>query len=108
MEQNFYEHGSFICLDGLAKKHGQKPSMVKVYFVSRDQNLLKEVLASLANQDDCYWVKYSKNAKDGMFLGRCFFTTAEKAGETWAKFKPHPKIMANLQDDNFASKFRPD
>ena len=107
MDQNFYEYGSFVCLDGPAKKRGLKPSQVKVCFVSRDQNLLKEILATLATQDDCYWVKYSKTPKDGMFLGRCFFTTSEKAGKIWAEFKPHPKIMTNLQDDNFASKFRP-
>lgn len=106
MDLNFYEHGSFICLDGPAKKRGEKPSKVKVCFVSTDQILLKDILSSLATHEDCYWVKYSKTPKGDMFLGRCFFTSSDRAGQIWAEFKPHPKLMVNIQDDEFASKFR--
>lgn len=108
LHDQFHEHGSFLCMDGMAKASGLKPSRVKVCFTATDQHLLREVLASLAKHEDCYGVKFSKNAKDGMYLGRCFFTSAEKAGKIWAEFKPHPKLMVNLQDDDFAAQFRDD
>ncbi|MDZ4660026.1 MAG: hypothetical protein SGJ18_00260 [Pseudomonadota bacterium] len=106
MTLNFYEMGTFICLDGAAKTKGLKPSQIKVCFVTRDQKLLIDILTKLSEQPDCYFVKYSKVPKDEMFLGRCFFTAAEKAGGVWAEFKSHPKLMVHLQDDTFAANFR--
>jgi hypothetical protein len=42
-----------------------------------------------------------------MYLGRCFFTERKYAAELWAKYKAHPKLMVNLQDDDVAAEFRP-
>ncbi len=106
METDFYEQGSFLCIDGPAKKAGKEHANVKVCFVSNDPELLRSLLQKLAESDDCYWVKMTKKDRDGMYLGRCFFTTADRAGEVWAKYKGHPKLMVNIQDDDFASKFR--
>ena len=41
-----------------------------------------------------------------MYLGRAFFVTTERAGKVWAKYKLHPKLMVNLQDDDLAARFR--
>jgi len=86
MATDFYEQGSFICLDGLAKKVGKTHSNVKVCFVSNDFEFLQLLLQSLAQLEDCYWVKMTKRDRDGMYLGRSFFTAAERAGEIWAKY----------------------
>ena len=103
---DFYEQGSFLCLDGPAKKAGLSHSTVKVCFVCRDLQFLQTLLKKLAALEDCYWVKTSREARDGMFLGRCFFTTPERAGEIWTRYKAHPRLMVNLQDDQFADQFR--
>lgn len=102
----FYERGTFLCIDGPAKQKGQDHSNTKVCFTCRDQKLLMDILINISTDQDCYFVKLSHYPKDGMFLGRAFFTTEDSAGKTWVKYKSHPKMMANLQDDNIASKFR--
>lgn len=107
MGDEFYEHGKFLCLDGPAKRTGLSHSSVKVCFVSTAFEFLRSLLIPLAGLEACYWVKMTREARDGMFLGRSFFTSTEYAGEIWARYKNHPKVMANLQDDELAAKFRP-
>ena len=106
MDLEFYQHDSFLCIDGPAKKAGQKHSNMKVCFTCRDINLLKTLLLQVANEQDCYWVKLSTKSRDGMYLGRCFFMTKERAAQLWAKYKMHPRFMVTLQDDDFATAYR--
>lgn len=106
MEPEFYANGSFLCLDGPAKKAGRDHANMKVCFTCRDSNFLKALLFKVSRDEDCYWVKMSTKPRDGMFLGRCFFTTKERAACLWAKYKTHPRLMVTLQDDDFALAFR--
>ena len=106
MPDTFYSVDSFLCLDGPAKRAGLKPSLMKVCLTCRDFEFLKLVIAKIAEDELCYWVKTSAKPKNGMYLGRCFFTTKERAGEIWAKYKKHPRLMVTLQDDEFAKPFR--
>lgn len=106
MESKFYQEGSFQCIDGPAKKSGLAHSNMKVCFTCRDSDFLKSLLAKVAQDQECYWVKISTKPRDGMFLGRCFFSNKERAAQLWAKYKKHPRLMVTMQDDDFASKFR--
>jgi hypothetical protein len=106
MNDEFYTHGSFLCMDGPAKKLGLKFANVKVCITCRDSNFLQSLLLKISQDKECYWVKMSTKARDGMFLGRCFFTTKNHAGLIWAKYKMHPRLMVTLQDDDFTSAFR--
>lgn len=65
-----------------------------------------QLLLELSNLDECFFVKLSASDRDGMYLGRCFFTTESMVGKCWAKYKLHPKLMCNIQDDDFSSSFR--
>jgi hypothetical protein len=102
----FYQHGSFICIDGPAKKAGGNHSNMKVCFSCTDIEFLRSLLIKVGQDKECYWVKMSTNPRDGMYLGRCFFTESKHAANLWAKYKAHPKLMASLQDDDFVSNFR--
>lgn len=106
MDSAFYQYNTFLCIDGPAKVAGGNPSSIKVCFTCRDSELLKTLLAKVAADEDCYWVKMSTKPRDGMYLGRCFFTTKERAAQLWAKYKTHPRFMVNLQDDEFAAAYR--
>jgi hypothetical protein len=106
MAGEFYSQGTFLCIDGPAKKAGREHSEVKVCITCRDDELLRQLIAKVAEDEECYWVKMSTKARDGMFLGRCFFTTKEYAGRFWARYKSHPRLMVTLQDDDFASGYR--
>jgi len=106
MDSEFYSKGSFLCIDGPAKNAGRDHSNMKVCFTCRSGDLLRALLKQVAQDEECYWVKMSAKPRDGMFLGRCFFTTKERAASLWAKYKTHPRLMVTLQDDDFASKFR--
>lgn len=106
METEFYHDGSFLCLDGPARKAGRDHANVKVCFTCRDSEFLKRLIGNVAQDKECYWVKMSTKPRDGMFLGRCFFTTKECAAQLWAKYKNHPRLMVTLQDDDFISGFR--
>lgn len=106
MNEEYYTRGSFLCLDGPARKAGLAPSNVKLCLTCRDIELLRSIFSEIIKEPTCYWVKMSSQPKDGMFLGRCFFTTKEMAGFMWDKYKKHPNLMVNLQDDDFANQFR--
>lgn len=93
-------------MDGPAKKAGKAHSEMKVCFTCRDSDLLKSLLGKIVQNEECYWVKMSTKARDGMYLGRCFFTSSDHAARLWAKYKAHPRFMVTLQDDEFASTYR--
>ncbi|MCM2283035.1 MAG: hypothetical protein NDI61_14430 [Bdellovibrionaceae bacterium] len=106
MDSAFYSHRSFLCIDGPARLAGQDHSKVKVGFTCRDLNFLSELIAQIAKEPTCYWAKISSQPRDGMYFARCFFTTNQESGRIWAKYKSHPRLLAYLQDDEFASAFR--
>ncbi len=106
MDSEFYQYNSFLCIDGPAKKAGKDHSNMKVCFTCRDSDFLKALLSKVAKEEDCYWVKISVKPRDGMYLGRCFFTTKERAAQLWAQYKAHPRFMVNIQDDEFTDAFR--
>ncbi|HAG92145.1 MAG TPA: hypothetical protein DCL41_09745 [Bdellovibrionales bacterium] len=104
--EKFEKRGSFLCLDGKGRSSAQKHSNKKLCFVSTDKEFLTNLLYELAQDENCYFVKLSENSKEGMSLGRCFFLNDEDAGACWARFKAHPKVHCNIQDDDFTQPFR--
>lgn len=105
IENEFEPSGSFLRRFGPAKEGG-KYSNRKLCFVATDQNVLMEVLYELSQREDCYFVKLSAKDRDGMYLGRCFFTSDAVAGEHWAEYKNHPQMMCTVQDDDFTNDYR--
>lgn len=98
--------GAFMERYGKARESGKKASQKKLCFVATNQGYLADFLSELTEDPNCYYVKFSTQAKDGMYLGRCFMTQDEMAGRLWTKFKPHPKLMCTIQDDDFTKEFR--
>jgi hypothetical protein len=84
----------------------QPHSNRKLCFVATDKDFLVRLLYDLSLRDDCYFVKYSADARDGMYLGRAFFLDDTTAGGLWAEYKKHPKLMCSLQDDDITDGFR--
>ena len=78
----------------------------KLCFSATDLPLLAGLLAELAEDPDCYFVKFSTGTRDGIYLGRCFFRSEERVGETWARYKMHPKLLCSVQDDDFTTSYR--
>ena len=78
----------------------------KLCFVATDQGLLGRVLGELADRPDCYYAKYSIEPRDGMYLGRCFLLHDQEVGTLWREYKKHPRMMCNVQDDDFTLPFR--
>jgi hypothetical protein len=78
----------------------------KLCFVATDQALLADVLGQLAERPDCYYVKYSVQPRDGMYLGRCFLMDEQAVGLLWAQCKGHPHLFCSVQDDDFTAPFR--
>jgi hypothetical protein len=101
------QSGAFLCKWGPAKARDERCVNKKMCLVATDQQLLADVLAELARREDCYFVKYSVEPKEGMYLGRCFLTDASELGRLWAELKDHPRLMCTLQDDDFTRAFRP-
>jgi hypothetical protein len=81
-------------------------SQKKVCFVATDKAFLVRLVYELSLRPDCYWVKYSREACDGMYLARCFMTNDDAAGRLCFEYKKHPKLMVAVQDDEFAERFR--
>lgn len=106
MAGEFEQKGSFLCKDGKARARTDFHSNKKLCFVATDKEFLMGLLVELASMDECYFVKLTANPRDGMYLGRCFFTSDELVGEHWARYKNHPKVMCNVQDDDFTTKYR--
>jgi putative acetyltransferase len=81
-------------------------SQKKLCLAATDLECLVEVLYRLSNRPDCYYVKYSTAARDGMYLGRCFLQTEQAVGRLCEALKTHPKLLVCLQDDAFFNGFR--
>ena len=87
---------------GEGSPHSQK----KVCLAATDHEFLIRFLYALSLRNDCYYVKYSTRARDGMYLGRCFLETDEAAGRLCQDLKAHPKLLVTIQDDEFFNGFR--
>lgn len=108
-EQHFRRSrsGHFMERDGAARKPGVAFCKdKKVCFFARDQALLASVLYALSRRPDSYYVKYSVEPRDGVYLGRCFMVDRELVGQVWAEFKMHPRLHCCVQDDAFTSDYR--
>lgn len=106
VESNFQLKGSFLVKDGAARSTTDNYCNKKLCFVATDKVFLMKLLLELSTLEFCYFVKLTAEPRDGMYLGRCFFTTDDYIGSYWAKFKAHPKVMCNIQDDDFADSYR--
>jgi hypothetical protein len=100
-------NGYFMELRGPAWHAKQRCCEKKPCFVATDQAMLADVLRQLAERPDCYYVKYSVEPRDGMYLGRCFLVDENEVGVPWAKYKEHPRLFWSVQDDEFTAPFRP-
>lgn len=100
----FYEQKGFICADGKAST--RHPCQKKLCFVATDKAYLIAFLERLLERDDCFWVKYSPESHDGMYLGRAFLTDPRAVGEVWRDTKHDPKLFCSVQDDDFVLTFR--
>jgi hypothetical protein len=98
--------GAFMCRSGAGRKDGVTFSRKKLCFVATDKAFLAELLLDLSRRSDCYYVKYSREPRDGMYLGRCFMLNDRRVGELWQEFKRHPRLMCTIQDDDFTFEFR--
>ena len=103
---NWYrEQKTFLCKDGPAKAtdlHCNK----KLCLASTDLDLLINLLEKFVTLEDCLWVKYSEKGRGGIYFARAFFNNKERIGKLWAKFKLHPKLICNIQDDDFSKPYR--
>jgi hypothetical protein len=99
-------NGAFMEQRGAGWNEERRFSQKKLCFVATDQSWLAEVLGQLADRRDCFYVKYSVNQRDGMYLGRCFLLDEREIGALWAEYKAHPRMMCSVQDDEFTRPFR--
>lgn len=106
MFEKFEKKGSFLTLNGRAQLLTKNYSNKKLCFVCTDKEFLMNLLVELSEHRDCFFVKLSAEPRDKMYLGRCFFTSDELIGEFWAKYKMNPKVLCNVQDDDFVNPFR--
>ena len=78
----------------------------KLCLVATDAAFLVDLLYGISRRKDCYYVKYGLNARDGMYLGRCFLATDQAASELCSELKGHGRLMVSLQDDDWFKEFR--
>jgi hypothetical protein len=101
----FHPEGKYIGRDGPAASRGVHCNK-KLCFVATDLAYLVQVLTDLSDDEHCFWVKYSPEPRDGMYLGRCFMDDERRVGELWGRFKGDPKLLCSVQDDDFIASFR--
>ena len=82
----------FMARNGTARTPEATYCNKKICFAATDVQFLAELLGELAEHPKAYFVKFSTYTRDGMYLGRCFFIDEQTVGETWAKYKMHPKL----------------
>ncbi len=100
----------FMTRKGKAFVEGKVPCQWKLCIAATDEDYLVELLFTISEREDCYFVKYSPadspKCRDGMMLGRIFLTTKEATGKLWAELYTDSKIMCSLQDDDATERFR--
>lgn len=99
--------GRFLEADGPAAGEGAEHCNKKLCFVATDLDALVRILDEMLERPDCYYVKYSTEARDGMYLGRVFLTDERAIGELWGRFKNSSRVFCSIQDDDFTMRFRP-
>jgi len=102
------ESGPYMKRDGPARARGEEACRQKLCLVATDRQLLANVLHDLSLEENCFFVKLSINPTDGMYLGRCLLTSAERVGHLWAELKQHGRLFCSVQDDDFVAPFRED
>lgn len=98
--------GHFLARDGAARSTTNAYSNKKLCFTATDKEFLAALLYNLSLRPECYFVKLTAEPREGMYLGRCFAVDDDTAARWWREFKPHPRMMCNLQDDDFVEKYR--
>ena len=98
--------GAYMERKGPARIAGKAFSKKKLCLSATNKAYLINLLFELSERQDCYYVKYSMNPRDGMYLGRCFMTSDDVVGPLWAELKQHPMFLCSVQDDEFTEKFR--
>ena len=98
--------GRFMARDGAGRAPGVAYCNKKLCFAATDLHFLAELLRELSEHPKAFFVKFSTAPRDGMYLGRCFFVDETCVGDTWAKYKGHPKLFCNIQDDDFTLGWR--
>ena len=83
-------HGHFMERRGAGWNAERQFSQKKLCFIATDQALLARVLGELADRLDCYYVKYSIEARDGMYLGRCFLLNDQEDRSSGASTRNTP------------------
>ena len=99
-------NGIFMAKDGPARTPDATYCNKKICFAATDLSFLAHLLSELTEHPKAYFVKFSTRPRDGMYLGRCFFVDETCVGDTWAKYKGHPKLFCNIQDDDFTLGWR--
>jgi hypothetical protein len=98
--------GRFMARNGAGWTHARPYCNKKICFAATDLSFLAHLLHELSEHPQAYFVKFSTRPRDRMYLGRCFFIDQESVGKTWAKYKNHPKVFCNIQDDDFSIAWR--
>jgi hypothetical protein len=108
LEAGFVRKGAYLTRDGAVRRAGGAdcPNK-KLCLCATDGPFLVGLLRELSERPDCFFVKYSAEPRDGMFLGRVFLMDEQALGRLWAELEPHPKLLCSLQDDDFTLPFRP-
>lgn len=108
LEKHFHPTwgGKFLARDGAGHTGDGTYSQKKLCFTATDKQFLVQFLYDLSLREECYGVKFSQEPRDGMYLGRCYVVEDATAGAWWKEYKPHDKMMCNLQDDEFIANFR--
>jgi hypothetical protein len=106
MAIEFYDVRQYRAARGpMFDEEGDSPRY-KLCVVATDLDYLLDFLTRSVSRPDGYYVKYSEEAKDGMYLGRVFMGTEAAVGQLWAEVKDDDKLLASVQDDHFILKHR--
>ena len=101
----FYDDSGYQCAKGPAFDKGHY-CQKKLCLVATDRDYLVRVLEEFLARDDCYYVKYSPEPRDGMHLGRIFLTDVREVGAAWSRLKKDPKLFCSIQDDDLTIGYR--
>ena len=102
--------GRYMARDGAERT--RTPDVVhcnkKLCFAATDLHFLANLLLELSEHPKAFFVKFSTQPRDGMYLGRCFFVEGEEeiVGGTWAEYKNHPKVFCHIHDDDATMAWR--
>jgi hypothetical protein len=104
LEAQFAVQGRFRTRSGAGASgpHSNK----KLCLAATDKRHLVELLYAYSLRPDCFWVKYTPEPRDSLYLGRVFLADDNAVGVEWARLKDDHKILCSVQDDDFIAAFR--